>query len=296
MEDMAEHPAVRTVFAPYDSGHRGVRMGAGPDHLWDNGLPEVLRSKQRPSLTFVDLHPETDPPAEVATAFELDRLVSEQVREAVAAGEFPLVLSGNCNTAVGTIAGAGTEGLGVVWFDGHSDFNIPESTTTGFTDGMGLAIAVGHCWKNMAARVPGFSPVAEEDVVLVGARAIEPPEEERLAASDIAVVGADRIGRDGPGVLEAALDGLRGRVGRVYVHLDLDVLDPARVGKANQFAPEGGLGAEDLRTALGLVRERFSVAAAGIASYDPAFDAEGGILGAALACVGLLAVLPKPAV
>jgi hypothetical protein len=44
--------------------------------------------------------PEVDPPAEVATAFELDRLVSEQVREAVAGGEFPLVLSGNCNTAV----------------------------------------------------------------------------------------------------------------------------------------------------------------------------------------------------
>jgi arginase len=44
--------------------------------------------------------PEVDPPAEVATAFELDRLVSEQVREAVAGGEFPLVVSGNCNTSV----------------------------------------------------------------------------------------------------------------------------------------------------------------------------------------------------
>lgn len=42
------------------------------------------------------------------------------------------------------------------------------------------------------------------------------------------------------GALGAALGGLRGRVGRVYVHLDLDVLDPAGVGKANEFAPEGG--------------------------------------------------------
>lgn len=72
------------------------------------------------------------------------------------------------------------------------------------------------------------------------------------------------------------------------MHLDLDVLDPARVGKANQFAPEAGIGAENLLTALGMVRERFSVAAAGIASYDPAFDAEDGVLGVALACVGLL--------
>jgi arginase len=237
-------------------------MGAGPDYLMDNGLPEMLRSAERPSLSFADLLPEVDPPAEVATTFELDRLVSEQVREAVAESEFPLVLSGNCNT--------------------------PETTATGFTDGMGLAIAVGHCWKGMAGGVPGFTPVAEENVVLAGTRAVEPSEEERLAASDVAVVGADRIGREGSRALEATLDGLEGRVGKVYVHLDLDVLDPAKVGKANQFAPEGGLSAEDLETALGMVRERFSVAAAGIASYDPAFDADGRVLGAALACARVL--------
>ena len=125
-------------------------------------------------------------------------------------------------------------------------------------------------------------------MVLAGARTVEPSEDERLAASDVAVVGADRIGREGLRALEVALDGLEGRVGKVYVHLDLDVLDPAKVGKANQFAPEGGLSAEDLETALGMVRERFSVAAAGIASYDPAFDADGRVLGAALACARVL--------
>lgn len=121
MGNMEKHPAVRTVFAPYDSGHSGLRMGAGPGHLWDNGLPRMLRSENRPSLTFVDVVPEADPPAEVQVAFELDRLVSEQVREAVAEGEFPLVLSGNCNTSVGTLAGAGPEDLGIVWFDAHAD-------------------------------------------------------------------------------------------------------------------------------------------------------------------------------
>ena len=89
---MAEHPAVRTIFAPYDSGHRGLRMGAGPDYLMEGGLPEMLRSTERASLSFAHVLPEVDPPAEVATAFELDRLVAEQVREAVAGGEFPLML------------------------------------------------------------------------------------------------------------------------------------------------------------------------------------------------------------
>jgi arginase len=285
---MAEHPSVRTIFAPYDSGHRGLRMGAGPDHLMGNGLPKMLRSTERPSLSFAHVRPEVDPPAEVATAFELDRLVAEQVREAVAGGEFPLVLSGNCNTAVGTISGLDASDLGVVWFDAHADFNTPETTTTGFTDGMGLAVAVGHCWKEMASGVPGFSAMAERDVVLAGVRTMEPAEEERLAASDVSVVGADLIGLEGPGTLEVTLDGLKSRVGRVYVHIDLDVLDPEKAGKANEFAPAGGLSAEDLKTALCVIRERFAIAAVGMASYDPAFDADGRVLAVALACVRML--------
>ena len=88
--------------------------------------------------------------------------------------------------------------------------------------------------------------------------------------------------------LEAALDGLRTKVVRVYVHLDLVVLDPERVGKANGFVPEGGLSAEELQTALGTVRERFVVSATGIASYDPSFDEDGRVLDEALACVRLL--------
>jgi len=284
---MEDRPGVRVIVVPYDSGHRGSRMGAGPEHLVDNGLGEALRAGGRsPSLASV--RPRSDPATEVATAFELDSMVSGQVRGAIAEGEFPLVLSGNCNTAVGTLAGAGLEDLGVVWLDAHADFNTPETTTSGFSDGMGLAIAVGHCWKRMAGGVPGFSPVAEEDVVLAGVREVEPAEEERLAASGLTVVGAEPIKREGLRVLTKALDGLKTRVGRVYVHLDLDVLDAGKVGRANGFAPEGGLSAEELKAALGMVRERFEVAAAGIASYDPSFDTDGRVLGAALACVGKL--------
>jgi arginase len=91
-----------------------------------------------------------------------------------------------------------------------------------------------------------------------------------------------------------ALDALRVRVSRVYVHLDLDVLDAGMVGKANQFATKGGLSAEDLEAALGLVRERFAVAACGIASYDPTFDATVRVLRAAFACARRLALPAEP--
>ena len=182
----------------------------------------------------------------------------------------------------------------MVWFDAHADFNTPETTTTGFTDGMGLAVAVGHCWQKMAEGVPGFAPVAEEDVLLAGVRDVQPAEEERLAGSRVTVVGADRIGREGLRALAAALDGLRPRAGKVYVHLDLDVLDPVKAGRASEFAPEGGLGADELPAALRMVRGRFDVAACGIASYDPALDGDGRVLRAALACVRELSAATPP--
>jgi arginase len=240
---MEDHPDIRIIAVPYDSGHPALRMGAGPNHLLENGLGEGLQlGGRKPSVTTV--RHEREPTAEVATAFELQCLVSGRVRRAVAHGEFPLVLSGNCNIAVGTLSGADPEGLGVVWFDAHGEFNTPETTTTGFIDGMGLAIAVGHCWKAMARGVPGFSAVPEENVVMVGVRNVDPAEQERLDASAIAVVGADRMEKQGLGALATALDALKFRVGRVYVHLDLDVLDSRKVGKANEFAAEGGPNAE----------------------------------------------------
>ncbi len=292
---MEDRPDIHIIAVPYDSGHPGLRMGAGPEHLLDNGLGQGLRSEgQRPSVTIV--RHEKEPTAEVATSFELHGLVSGRVRQALADGGVPLVLSGNCNTAVGTLSGANPESLGVVWFDAHGDFNTPETTTTGFIDGMGLAIAVGHCWKVMARGVPGFSAVSEENVVMVGIREVDPAEQERLDASEIAVVNADRMEGQGLGALVTALDALKTRVDRVYVHLDLDVLDAEKVGKANEFAAEGGPNGEELQAALGMIRERFEVAAFGIASYDPTFDADGRVLRAALASARSLAYQTSPGV
>jgi arginase len=283
---MAGYPDIRIIAVPYDSGHPGLRMGAGPEHLLDNGLAEALRSEGR-VLSVTTVRHEREPAAEVATAFELNGLVSGQVRRALAEDEFPLVLSGNCNTAaVGTLSGAGPGDLGVVWFDAHGEFNTPETTTTGFIDGMGLAIVVGHCWKAMARGVPGYFALPEENVVMAGVREVDPAEQGRLGASGITVVGVDVIEKQGlRRALATALDDLKTRVGRVYVHLDLDVLDAGKVGKANEFAVKGGPDAEELQAALGMVRERFEVAAVGIASFDPAFDADGRILRVAIARV-----------
>lgn len=269
---------IRVVLAPYDAGQRSARMGGGPEHLLENGLTEVLEAEGH----NVDLHVielEGGFRTEVSAAFELDGLISSEVRSGVTEGEFPLVLSGNCNSCVGTLAGAGGEDLGIVWFDGHADFYTPETTTSGFTDCMGLSIAVGHCWKRMSAQVEGYRPVSEENVILVGTRKIEPGEQERLHASDATVVEPDTTGDGNILVkLDSALIELRQRVRRVYLHLDLDVLNPGSVGKANEFAPTGGLTVEETERAIRLVREHVEVVAAGIASYDPSIDHDDAVL------------------
>jgi arginase len=182
-----------TIFAvPYDSGHRALRMGAGPEHLLSNGMEDALAATGREIRSEV-LGVSSPFRAEIATAFELFGMLAKRVQEATASGRFPLVLSGNCNSTVGVVAGlAGAspkeEEVGLIWFDGHADFSTPETTTSGFLDGMGLSMAVGHCWAQMVRTLPAFRPVREENVVLIGGRGAAQVEKERLRKSGVTVV------------------------------------------------------------------------------------------------------------
>ena len=275
-----ERRTVNVFAVPYDSGHRETRMGRGPGALLLGGLEGALWAPGR-EIRIDVIEAAGSFHAENATAFGLMRLISERVREAAGSGFSPLVLSGNCNASVGTVAGLGPEQVGVVWFDGHADFNTPHTSRTAFLDGMGLAIIVGDCWEAMAGTIPGFEPIPEDNVVLVGARDVGAEERERLARSGVTVV---EPGPEGAAeALRGPLDALRARVSRVYVHLDLDVLDPGLVAPANEFAPPDGLAVEEVREAIWAVAGPFTIAAAGIASYDPSSDEGGQALRAGIA-------------
>src|SRR2546423_13798265 len=108
------------------------------------------------------------------------RMLSTAVRETREASRFPIVLAGNCNTAVGTLAGLGAESTGVAWFDAHGDFNTPETTTSGFLDGTAVAIITGRCWTQLACTVPEFAPIADERVCLIGTREVDALERDLL--------------------------------------------------------------------------------------------------------------------
>jgi arginase len=69
------------------------------------------------------------------------------------------------------------------------------------------------------------------------------------------------------------LEEVAGRRRLVYLHIDLDVLDPTEV-KANVFAAPGGLSLPEAVEVVLEVGERFEIAAVSLTSYDPDHDQE----------------------
>jgi arginase len=272
---------IQTILVPYDSGHRGARMGRGPLHMREHGAIDRLRAAGHDVVESIIEAPPSFP-TEIGTSFALHRVLSERVGTATTSGAFPLILAGNCGSALGTVSGlrAATPNdrsdIGVIWLDAHADFNTPETTTSGFLDGTSLATLTGQCWHALTASIPGFRPVSVAHVVLVGARDLDPAEETALAQSQIGRVEAARMETAGA---QAALDNAltmlaRRHVSRVYLHIDLDVHDPAEA-QANQYAVPGGLSPSTVRDLVRVVAERFTIAAAALTAFDPAYDADG---------------------
>ena len=136
------------IQVPYDSGHRSIRMGSGPEHFVQRGVEDALRHEGH-DVYIHCVEAQSQFRAEIKTTFELYRSLAERVRLAYNNGFFPLVLSGNCNASLGTVTGiASNDKLGIIWFDGHGDLNTPETTESGFLDGMALATAAGLCMKS----------------------------------------------------------------------------------------------------------------------------------------------------
>ena len=150
-------------------------------------------------------------------------------------------------------------------------FNEPATTISGYIDGMGVAILTGSAWQGMLATVPGASPVPESRVVLAGARDLDPPEEARLAASQIVHLRADRL-RSPSAVVEAVHRITPGVTG-LYIHLDLDVLDSS-VAPVNVYHSANGPDADQLNALVATLIETFPVRVFYLGTYDPAFDPE----------------------
>jgi arginase len=262
---------ITLIVLPYDSGRWSERMGRGPIHLLENGLPDYLRSQQHDvevrSVQLAEtLH------AEGQASVALQNFAVPIVREAIAKERRVLILSGNCGpAALSAVSALDPPTTGVVWFDAHADFNTPDTSASGFLDGMSLAILTGRCWPALAARFTGFAPVPEANVVLVGARDLDSREATALSQSAITTIAPTKMD-----ALARAVEALSERVENIYVHLDVDVLDVSE-GSANSYASAGGLSAQTLYAALEILERSGRIRVASITSYEPACDRRGSI-------------------
>ncbi len=178
-----------------------------------------------------------------------------QIEDAMAAGELPLLLASDCAIGLTTLAAALRERpeARVLWLDAHGDFNTPQTTSSGFLGGMGLAGAVGE-WD------AGLSDlVAPERVVIAGVRDLDPAERETLERSTVTVIGASL---ETLVFTQNAIDGAP-----VFVHLDLDVLDPQ--DHPAWMPAEDGLRADKLYDLLEAVADESEIIGVAVTDADP---------------------------
>jgi arginase len=181
-----------------------------------------------------------------AAVIEADTLEEQSLALAADLPERPLVLGGCCCAHIGAVEGlaARQERLALVWLDAHGDLNTPATSPSGNTWGMPLRMILDS------------GAVAADDVALVGARALDPSEEEYIARSGL---------HAGDAAIEQALAG----TSCVYVAVDGDVLEPSELA---MFMPEpDGLSLDEVEALLRDVDGRADVLGAGFTglSFEP---------------------------
>lgn len=271
---------IALITSPYDLGREGEGMGAGPMRYLESGVEHALAD--RGFEVEVDTVERGEPFGdELSAVADVSARLAERVREAVGRGDFPLVLGGNCDTAIGTVAGLDPSRIGVIWFDAHGDFGTPETTPSGYLGSMPLSIVTGHCHGRIRKSTGNNTIVSEENVVMVDVRDAEPEQRLRLDNSAVQVIARNEIERD----LHAALTDLSSRVDEVYLHLDIDSLDP-RHAPGVDFPAPGGLSVEDVEEAIRVIAQRFSIKAAALTAYNPDNDEEDKTLQAGMRLLG----------
>ena len=176
-----------------------------------------------------------------------------QVEDMLTAGRFPVLTSSDCSICMTTFQSVARHApdVRVLWLDAHGDFNTPDTTPSGFLGGMCLAAACGR-WDS------GFAPsIDPANVFMCGVRDLDPGER--------VLVETAGIGNARPSEVVTALEGRS-----VYVHLDLDVLDP-EVFPA-QFPAPGGLSGEALRELLSDVAVTTRIVGVEITAFEAPED------------------------
>jgi hypothetical protein len=154
--------------------------------------------------------------------------------------------------------------VGLIYFDAHADFNTPETTLSGMLGGMDVAWAAGLCLTRLRQKT-GLDPALPTRYIVFGClRDVDPLEQELLDRSDCTYLSVDDVRRlsENIGLQMRRLSRL---TDVIYIHVDMDVLDPSEVEGHPLTAPQGP-SSRELAAAIQHIFTHPKAAAIGIAS------------------------------
>ena len=209
-------------------------------------------------------------------------IVSKNERE----GYFTVGLLATCPSMPGLVAGLQRSGptreplrIGMLWLDAHPDFNTPETTRSGSLGGMPVAVATGRALQVMRLDAKLDPPLPDKHVVMGGVRLTDPLEQHLLDTSQIEQLTVEDLQKQTRAVW-AQMDRLNRISDKLYIHIDMDVLEPREVMAHGNKVP-GGPSSEELARLFESIFTRYPKASAiGFATIPP--TDEGGLSIAAL--------------
>lgn len=261
---------INLILVPYDLGQENVGMGKGPIRLLQEGNVDRMLMERgfevRVDTIQRDVPAEDDMLKKIAN---INTNLAKSVKNAIDERYFPLVLGGNCNNILGILSGVTSSKIGIIYFDAHGDYNTPEISISGFFDGMPLAIATGQCYPDLLTQIGNMGPIPEAYTMHVGARDLDPKERELLENSEVQVVTTDELKKDRQmRYLHSALTKLQSEVKEVYLHIDIDVIDPQEAPGVNYRTPNG-LSSDEMEKAIWMIAENFRIKAAALTAFNP---------------------------
>lgn len=177
---------------------------------------------------------------------EVCRRTHELVRSSLESGFFPLILGGDHALSIGSVSAVASVqrarggDIGLIWVDAHGDLNTPETTPSGNIHGMALSVLLGEGPEGLVGMAGPNPAVRGDNVSILGARELDPPEKAQIKRTGIRVFTMSEIDERGIGpcmdeALERANDGTSG----YHLSLDLDSIDPQEAPGVGTPVPGG---------------------------------------------------------
>ena len=201
------------------------------------------------------------------------------------------MLGGDHSIAIGTLAGLSDKysNLGVIWYDAHADLNTAETSPSGNIHGMPLAVSIGLGHEDLVNLYSKKQKVKPENVIIIGARSVDPGERELIKEQGIKVYTMHEIDRDGmTAVMKDAIAYLHSRnVDGVHLSLDLDGLDPLYTPGVGTPVP-GGISYRESHLAMEMLEDSGLITSAEFVEVNPILDEKNKTADVAVGLMGSL--------